>query len=369
MSADRTSPPVPPFTPDGLVGMPLAPGAEPERVVVVRFHAFGDTAITFPLLAALRRRFPSACLDVVTDVRSEALFRAHRDVDDVFAFDTRRERFRKALSLLLVALSLRRRAVPVLLDLQRNRWSGFLIRLVSPGAWIGFDRHAPRTALSRYVEAAEGLGLGRLVPVFAPHAREPFLESARQRLLSAGWDGEAPLVCLNPAGGWATKQWAIERYVELGRRLHADGCRLVALSASPVPPRFAALKEGLGSRLLDLAGTTEPGEALALLASASLVVSDDSGLMHLAWTQGVATLALFGSSRAAWSRPEGPRSGGFYSEDLECGACMRPDCARTDVLCLARVGVDDVLAKARPLLALSAEPGRGRRHAGNIAAR
>ena len=358
MNAAEVSPPVPPFTPDGLVGVPLPPGAEPERVVVVRFHAFGDTAITFPLLAALRKRFPAVRLDVVTDVRSEALLRANRDVDHVFAFDTRQKRLRIALSLVLVALSLRRRAIPVLLDLQRNRWSGLLVRLVSPGAWIGFDRHAPRTALARYLEAAEGLGLGRLAPVFAPHAREPLLAAARQRLLSEGWDGETPLVCLNPAGGWETKQWAIERYVELGRRLHADGCRLVILSALPVPPRFTALKDGLGSRLLDLTGTTAPGEALALVACSSLVVSDDGGLMHLAWTQGVATLALFGSSRAAWSRPEGPRSDGFYSEDLECGACMRPECARTDVLCLARVGVDDVIAKARILLARRAESSR-----------
>ncbi|MBK9090829.1 MAG: glycosyltransferase family 9 protein, partial [Holophagales bacterium] len=338
-------------------------------IVVVRFHAFGDTAITFPLLAALRRRFPSVRLDVVTDVRSEALFSAHRDVDGVFAFDTRRGRFRKALALLFVALSLRRRAVPVVLDLQRNRWSAFLIRLLSPGAWMGFDRHAPRTALSRYLEAAEGLGLGRLSPVFASHAKGPLVEAARRRLLSEGWDGEAPLVCLNPAGGWATKQWAIERYVELGRRLHAEGCRLVALSAPPVPPRFAALKEGLGDRLLDLTGGTASGEALALVALCSLVVSDDSGLMHLGWTQGVATLALFGASRSAWSRPEGPGSDGFYSEDLDCGACMRPECARRDVLCLARVGVDDVIARIRAPMALRAGTGRAWRAAGNILTR
>lgn len=358
MDATAKAPPIPPFKADGLIGVPVPSGVDPERIVVVRFHAFGDTAITFPLLAALRRRFPTVRLDVVTDVRSEALFRAHRDVDAVFAFDTRIGRFGKAMALLFVTLSLRRRAVPVLLDLQRNRWSALLIRLLSPQAWAGFDRHAPRTALSRYLEAAESLGLGRLEPVFAPHAKGELVEAARKRLFSEGWDGEAPLVCLNPAGGWATKQWAIERYVELGRRLHAEGFQLIALSAPPVPSRYAALKEGLGNRLLDLTGRTTSGEALAVVALCSLVVSDDSGLMHLAWTQGVATLALFGASRSAWSRPEGPGSDGFYSEDLECGACMSPDCAREDVLCLARVGVDEVTARARAILVLRAVPGR-----------
>jgi len=207
--------PVPPFTPDGLIGVPLRAGDEPGRIVVIRLHAFGDTAITFPVLAALRRRLPGVRLDVVTDVRSAGLFAAHRDVDGVHSFDTRRSKVWKGVALLGVAL---------------------------------------------------------------------------------------------------------------------------------------ALREALGERLFDFAGRTSPGMALALVSLASLVVSDDSGLMHLAWVQGVPTVALFGSSRSSWSRPEGPRSDGVYSEDLACGACMQPVCGRGDLLCLTRVRVEDVLEKCLPVV-------------------
>jgi len=342
--------PVAPFTPDGILGVPLAPGREPERVVLIRLHAFGDTAITFPVLAALRRRLPRARLDVVTDVRSRDLFAAHRDVDEVVSFDARLPRWRKGAAVLRAAFALRSRAVPAVLDLQRNRWSRLLTRLLVPGAWAAFDRHAPRTALTRYLDAAEALGLGRLPPVLAPHAREELLAAARVRLGGAGWSGARPLVCLNPAGGWATKEWPLERWVELGRRLVGRGCQLMILAAAPAPPRVAALREALGKSLLDFAGTTTAGEALALVALASLVVSEDSGLMHLAWVQGVPTLALFGSTRAAWSRPEGPGTDGFYSEDLSCGACMQPVCGRGDLLCLTRVSVDEVAARAESLM-------------------
>ena len=350
MSADASGPPVPPFTPDGVLAEPLAPGAEPRRLVVIRLHAFGDTAITFPLLAALKRRLPSLRLDVVTDVRSKELFEAHRDVDGVYAFETRQRRLTKGLAVLRTAAVLRRRAVPAVLDLQRNRWSRLLTRLLVPRAWAAFDRHAPKTALARYAEAAGALGLAPGEPVFAPHARADLVAAAQARLGAAGWDGASPLVCLNPAGGWETKQWPLDRYVALGRRLESAGCRLLALSPAPVPPRFRALTEALSPGLLDFTGKTTPGEALALVSLASLVVSEDSGLMHLAWVQGVPTLALFGSSRAAWSRPEGPRSGGFYSEDLACGACMQPTCARGDLLCLTRVSVDEVEARAASLM-------------------
>ena len=350
MSAVPDAFPVPPFTPDGLIGAPLRAGPPPGRIVVIRLHAFGDTAITFPVLGALRRRFPATRLDVVTDVRSADLFAAHRDVEGIFSFDTRQPKLRKGASLLRVALALRHRPVPALLDLQRNRWSRLLTRLLRPGAWAAFDRHAPATALTRYLDAVEKLGLGRLPPLLEPCARSPLLEAARARLAASGRDPSRPLVCLNPAGGWETKQWPIERYVELGRRLTQEGCQLLTLSAAPVPDRFVALGRALGGELFDFAGRTAPGEALALVSLASLVVSDDSGLMHLAWVQGVPTIALFGASRSAWSRPEGPRSVGFYSEDLPCGACMQPVCGRGDLHCLMRVSVEEVVERALALM-------------------
>ncbi len=347
-----SAPPVPPFTPDGVLAKPLEPGKELKRLVVIRLHAFGDTAITFPLLAALKRRLPSLRLDVVTDVRSKELFEAHRDVARVYSFETRQRRLPKGLAVLRTAAALRTRPVPAVLDLQRNRWSRFLTRLLVPRAWAAFDRHAPKSALARYTEAAVALGLSPGEPLFAPHARQDLVLAARARLEAAGWDGASPLVCLNPAGGWETKQWPLERYVELGRRLESAGCRLLALAPAPIPPRFAALADALSPGFLDFTGRTTASEALALVSLASLAVSDDSGLMHLAWVQGVPALALFGSSRSAWSRPEGPRSAGFYSEDLACGACMQPTCARGDLLCLRRVTVDDVYQRAADVLGL-----------------
>ncbi|MGE5344614.1 MAG: glycosyltransferase family 9 protein [Acidithiobacillales bacterium] len=340
--------PVPPFTPDGVIGVPLDAGEEPERIVVVRLHAFGDAAITFPVLGALRRRLPEARLDVVTDVRYADLFGSHRDVTAVYSYDTRLPKLRKGAALLRVALALRRRPLPALLDLQRNRWSRLLRRLLKPRAWAAFDRHAPRTALMRYLDTVERIGLGGLAPVLEPCGRDELIHAAREWLAEAGRDPSRPLVCLNPAGGWETKQWPVERYAELGRRLSREGCQLMTLSAAPVPERFAALRKALGGTLIDFAGRTSPGEALALVSLASLVVSDDSGLMHLAWVQGVPVIAFFGASRSAWSRPEGPRSSGFYSEDLSCGACMQPVCGRGDLLCLVRVSVEEVLERCRP---------------------
>lgn len=350
--------PIPRFVAEG-VEVRGTPVPDPERVVVIRLHAFGDVAITFPLVAALRKALPGTHLTFVTDPRNAGLVRAHRAVDSVVSIDARASRPRRAVETAAAALRIVLGGRPVVLDLQRNEVARALTPLVAPRRVASFDRFAPRSALSRYLEAAEAAGLGALAPVLAPHASEAALRAARERLRSAGVDPARPIACLNPAGGWETKQWPLDRFVETGLRLHRRGWQLLLLGSAPVSPRHASLRDSLGERIADLSGATTQEEALALVALLSLVVSEDSGLMHLAWVQGVPTVALFGSTRSAWSRPEGERSTGFFSEDLECGACMQPSCARGDLACLARVTVDDVMDRVQRVVSSPLLPERG----------
>ena len=350
-SVSPASIPSPAFEPEGIVGVRRATRADPERLVLVRLQAFGDTTGLLPVIGALKERWPSCRLEVVTDVRSEAIFAARSDVSRVHAFDARARRIGRTLSVFRVARAIREEPLDALLDLQRSSTSLSINRRVRPPAWVGFDRFAPKNFLTRYLDAVEWVGLGALPPLFEPRIKPGPVARARALLADSGLSEAGPLVCLNPAGGWETKQWPMERWVELGRQLAAAGVRLIALGAGALLPRFSALKEMLGASLVDFSGRTSPDLAMALMAQVSLIVSEDSGLMHLGWVQGVPAIALFGATRSTWSRPIGPRCSGFYSEDLSCGACMQPTCARGDLHCLARVSVEEVYARAMANLA------------------
>jgi lipopolysaccharide heptosyltransferase II len=339
-----------PLRPEGTIGRPLR-GVEPRRVVLIRLQAFGDAAATLPVVAALRDRYPACRLDVVTGPATAPLFEARADVDDVLTLDARSARARRLADALRLGGRLRRPRADAVIDLQRSRLSRFLTLLARPRGWVAFDRFAPLPGLSRYLDAVDHVGLGRLEPVYAARPKPSCAAKARALLASAGRDPSRPLVCLNPAGGWPTKQWPLERYAELGARLAGElGAQIVILGEGAARARLEELSRRLAGCVLDFVGRTTPDVAMALVAEADLVVSDDSGLMHLGWAQGVPAIALFGASRAAWSRAVGPRSTGFYSEDLACGACMQPVCARGDLLCLDRVGVEDVMGKAREIL-------------------
>ena len=102
---------------------------------------------------------------------------------------------------------------------------------------------------------------------------------------------------------------------------------------------------------MNLVGKTTPSQALAIVQRASLVLTEDCGLMHMAWVSGVPTLALFGSSRHVWSAPLGHHTLCLHSGDLECGACMEPTCRYGDVHCLTRYSSEDVVEHAVILIA------------------
>jgi ADP-heptose:LPS heptosyltransferase len=329
---------IPSFTAEGLLGRSLRVDDHPRRIVVARLHAFGDAVITLPLLAGLRRACPQARLEIITSPEYTGLFEATTLTDHVWSLRTDRSRRSRLRSTLFLATRIG--PIDLFVDLQRSTQSQLLRRMLRPRAWVAFDRFAPRPALTRYHDALEWVGVKGIAPTYDIPLRPGLREVARDLL---GVDRGIPLVCLNPAGCWDTKRWPIERYRLLAEEfVERSGARIVLLGTGNVSDGAAYLRERLGDNVIDLVGRTTVAEALAVVQELSLMVSDDSGLMHLAWTSGIPTVAIFGATRSIWSAPMGEQTFCFTSEDLSCGACMQPGCARGDLLCLDRVTVEEV---------------------------
>lgn len=331
----------PPFQTEGVIGRKLPGDASVARIVVCRLQAFGDSVITLPLIAGLREAYPTAQIEVLTSGAYRPLFAALPAVDAVHGFTDSQSPFPRLRS--VVGLARQMGDVPLFLDLQRLRATRALARLLRPAAWCAFDRYAPRPALERYCQAAEWLGL-RAVPRFNFPIRDGLAQRADALLRAAGHQLPRPLVCLNPAGGWPTKQWPAEQYIALGRLLiERFGAQIVVMGTDHARAGGGAIAAALGGDAINLIGRTNIPEALAIVRQLQLMVSDDGGLMHLAWTNGIPTVALFGATRSAWSRPCGAQARWFGSEDLPCGACMSPACARGDRHCLERISVQKVM--------------------------
>jgi ADP-heptose:LPS heptosyltransferase len=330
---------------------------DPERVLAVRLHALGDTVITLPYLNALRRRLPRAKIDLLTRHEVAGIPRSLVLFDEVHEIGGGRDQRRIWLSALSLLPRLRRRRYDVVFDLQRNRLSRVVRHALRPAAWSEFDRTSPRLAGERTRTTIEAVGLGQLDVWADLEPRQP--ELGMDRLRAAGWNGVDDLVVLNPAGLTPARHWPTRAWGDFAERWAAGSprpARFVLLGLPSLEPRARVLVERLGERALDLVGRTSAAEAFCIVRRAALVLSEDSGLLHMAWVAGVPTFGLFGASSSVWARPHGSRSAYVATCRRGHGACVQGTCLEGPPNCLERLSADEVVGRARALVERQPSP-------------
>ena len=167
-----------------------------------------------------------------------------------------------------------------------------------------------------------------------------------------GWNEKDKLVVLNPAGFFKTRNWTDQQLCSVFKIVvkPVSGYEIPGSGTTFIDEKADFLQQELGDSFINLVGNTSPSEAFAMLQHATLVLSEDSGLMHMAWVSGIPTITLFGSTRSDWSRPLGAHSFFLDSSDLPCGNCMEADCRMGDMRCLARITPETILEQALILI-------------------
>jgi ADP-heptose:LPS heptosyltransferase len=279
------------------------------KILAIRLQATGDVVITLPYLNSLKRLLPEAQLDLLTREETAAIPRSLALFSRVFAIGGGRSFKRQCLSTATLLPRLLLRGYDAVLDLQNNELSRWVTLALRPERRCLFDKSSPLPAGERTRLAIEESGLG---PVGIDTDLRLRNETAASTLLqSSGFRSEDRLVILNPAGAFPSRNWPLASYVRFARafqELDSRPVKFLVLGLPGMRGKAEYLRAELDLCLLDLVGHTTPDEAFGLVRKADLVLSEDSGLMHMSWVSGVPTLALFGSGRGDRARPLGERS-------------------------------------------------------------
>jgi ADP-heptose:LPS heptosyltransferase len=322
----------------------------PQKILAIRLQALGDVVVTLPYLQSLSNRFPQAQIDFLTREEVSDIPR-HLDLfDRVFIIKGERNFKKQALYALRLFPRLRSHWYDVVLDLQRNPLSRRMRMALNPPCWSEFDRFSPLPAGERTRETIEATGLGS-VDIAPLVLKDETLGT--ELLRTQGWQQNRELVVLNPAGYFPSRNWPLENYAAFTRRWLQERnpqALFLVLGMPFIAEKARFLEAQLGEHLLNLTGKTTPAEAFSILRKTALVLTEDSGLMHMAWVAGAPTLALFGSSRSDWSRPLGESSLCLHSADLPCRECLEAECRFGDVHCLTRYTPEMVFQKAVELV-------------------
>jgi lipopolysaccharide heptosyltransferase II len=323
----------------------------PKKILAIRLQAMGDVTITLPYLQHLRYSLPPATeLDLLTRKECEDIPRNIFLFDKVISIGGGRNFKKQLLHTFFLLPKLLLQQYDVVIDLQNNEFSELVRKIIHPVAWSTFDRFSSKVAGERTRLTIEAIGLGKN-EINSDFYFRKHLDPAGM-LKNNGWDGTSELVVLNPAAAFPTRNWPLENYVsfaELWLNEFPD-TQFLVLGTSLISSKAEYLKEKLSECMISLINQTTPSQAFAVLQQVKFVLSEDSGLMHMAWVSGIPTLALFGSTRSDWTKPLGEHSSFLDSSDLPCGNCMQETCRFGDVHCLTRYSPEFVFEKAYDLI-------------------
>jgi ADP-heptose:LPS heptosyltransferase len=347
------------------------PALSPRRILLLRLERIGDLLMALPAVADVRAAAPSAEIDLVVGSWNADVARALDPVNGVQTLDARwlaREGTGRGLVSLVRAAHLWR---PVKYDLAINFEPDIrsnILLAASGAAWtagyrsggggplldvaLDYDTRAHTTDNARRLVAAVfgKTNEDEALPAFVVPAEAH--QNASRLLSSAG----RPLVGLHVSGGRAIKQWDPERFAEVARRLVGSvGATIVLTGSGGDRPLVDIVKRRLlPARVIDVAGHVDLLTLAGILERLDVLITGDTGPMHLATAVDTPVVAVFGPSDSVRYGPRG-RHDRVVRVDLPCAPCNRirlppARCAGHIPDCLALVTTDSVFNAARSVL-------------------
>jgi heptosyltransferase-2 len=360
---------------------PLDP-SQIRNLLVRGTNWVGDSVLSLPALKSIRQSFPHARIVLLVLPWVSGVYEECVAIDEVFLYE-RDQTHRGTWGRLRLAEELRARKFDAAILFQNAFEAAVLARLAGISIRAGYDRDGRGWLLSHRVRVdprvrqlhqtyyyldlvdqliggdRSALAAPRSEPSKFPASAMPDIsiavsphrkEKARVALQAQGLDFDRPLVGVNPGAFYGSaKRWFSERYATLLDRLMERQNVSVAIFGGANELHLAdAIQTGMRNKLVVLSGRTQLAELIAMISCCDLIITNDSGPMHLAAAVRVPTLAIFGSTDELATGPMSPTAV-VVNKRVECSPCLLRECP-IDHRCMTRISVDEVYEVAVRML-------------------
>jgi heptosyltransferase I len=340
------------------------------KILILKPSSLGDVVHALPVLRLLKLHLPASEIYWWVESSLAPLLEDDPDLAGIFSFHRQDwSAPTKWLRLIASVRAMRREKFDWAIDLQGLARSGLFAWLANAGLSIGLDntREGAREGARLYYDVltprspngthAVDRYLALLPQLKVPvHGRFQWLPE-RPKLAAAvreKWlTDSARWIVLLPGARWDNKRWPLENFVELVRRLSplAPDAKFAILGGNADRALGQAITEASPSRCLDLTGQTSLLEMIEWVRLSQLVITNDTGPMHIAAALKKPVVALFGPTNPSGTGPYGQRQNVLQDTSLPCVPCMKSHCTWHDPLaCLHALTPAMVCARAQAAL-------------------
>lgn len=342
------------------------------KILIVKTSSIGDVIHTLPALLSLRNCYPDAHIAWLVEEAAADLILNHPALNRVLVArrkawlaDLQAGRVLRALrEFVKFVRILRDTRYDLVIDFQGLLKSAIWVFLTKGSRKAGFGRgmaHAELSyvvlnervpavdmnqhALERELLLLKGIGVpatGVRYDLFVSPEHE---SEAIALLRASGVDEQDKLVAINPMARWPTKLWEPRSFAAVADQLEGQGIRVVFTGGAQDRSSIDEICRLMKSKSRRLDGRTSLKTLATIYRRAELLLTTDSGPMHLAAAVGTTVVALFGPTAPWRTGPYGPghvvlRAG------ISCSPCLKKDCRTKDYekrACMKRLSVDEVV--------------------------
>ena len=340
----------------------VQPFSTPQNILVIRPGGIGDAVLLIPVIFDLKDTYPDARITVLAEKRNGAIFTLCPAIHKIVYYDRPGE-----------FLTVIRGVYDVIIDTEQwHRLSAVVARLVRALVKIGFDTNERRRMFTHpipyshddyeavsFAHLLEPLGIKTGgVEMGAPFLSLPDAASSKAAVLLELLHGE-PFMVVFPGASIPERRWGADRFRRVAEMLSAFGVKIVVAGGKEDRRQGEVITGGgLG---LNLAGLTSLPETAAVIQKSAMLLSGDSGVLHIAAGLGVPTVSLFGPGRAKKWAPRGEHHI-VINKELPCSPCTTfgstPPCQNSN-RCMRDITVDEVVSAVTMMLtSVGAMPSR-----------
>ncbi|MCB1114078.1 MAG: lipopolysaccharide heptosyltransferase II [Chlamydiia bacterium] len=336
----------------------------PKNIIVRMPNWIGDAVMAMPVLADLRHQFPKAKISALCQGGAGELLKHDPRVDEVISF--------KKPSGFIAHI----KRSPLIENLKKGNYdTGLLLTNSFSSAWmffrggvsnrIGFSKNLRSWLLNAPIPFPKNMETTHLTQTYKkllsplgikPSGTKPDLivsasekAEAKKFLEHLGVPDDAILVGVNPGAAYGSaKCWLPDRFHDTAKELLKDPkVWILFFGDQKGRPLTEEVSQDLGDRVINLAGKTTLRELVVYISCLNVLLSNDSGPMHIASALSVPVVALFGSTNDTKTGPINRSI--VIHKHVECSPCYKRECP-IDFRCMTKIHTDEVVQAIRRLL-------------------
>ena len=330
---------------------------QPKKILLIKLRAIGDVVLSTIVLQNIRKAFPNAKIDFLTESYSKAVVEGNEYIDRVIVLDRKKifslVFWKRWLASIQFVRSIISGSYDMVFDFFGNPRSAFLTLASRAPVRIGYDFRIRRCAYNIVVrsradrvheaefhlDALSAVGIPIVNKNLSFALPKPALEFARDFRNSQKLHDNF-IVAINFWGGWPAKRWPLDRFAALGDKLVKKLQATVLLIWGPGENHHAVELSKLMSEKSILIPPTDLKQLGAILKRCDMLVSTDSGPMHISTAVGTPTVGIFGPTNFRLQGPYGDKHEVAVKRDLDCLGCNLLECGHNS--CMAQLSVEDV---------------------------